>query len=87
MPRTSIEYGGCSHTNRSRWRRSAVHWASTMDDGGKVDDHVAIGRGRAVDLAHQRRALERRVGRDAAQLEDRRRQVDAAPQDVDVPVG
>ena len=36
-PRTRIEYGGCSVTNRSRPRRSAVHWASTISDGGNVE--------------------------------------------------
>ena len=30
MPRIMIEYGGCSLTNRSRLRFSAVHCASTM---------------------------------------------------------
>ena len=37
MPRTRIEYGGCSHTKRSRLRRSATHWASTISDAGKVE--------------------------------------------------
>ncbi len=36
-PRTSSEYGGCSQTKRSRPRRSATHWASTICDGGKVE--------------------------------------------------
>ena len=30
MPRTRIEYGGCSVTNRSRPRSRAAHWASTI---------------------------------------------------------
>ena len=51
----------------------------------KIDDDVALRRGATVDFAHERRALERGVAGDAEQLEDRRRQVDAAPQDVDVP--
>ena len=38
IPRTKIEYGGCSHTNRSRPRRSATHCASTMSSAGNVDD-------------------------------------------------
>ena len=29
MTLTKMEYGGCSHTNRSRSRRSAAHCAST----------------------------------------------------------
>ena len=37
MPRTSIEYGGCSHTKRSRPRRSATHCASTISDAGNVE--------------------------------------------------
>jgi hypothetical protein len=36
-PRTSIEYGGCSQTKRSRPRRCATHWASTICDGRKVE--------------------------------------------------
>src|SRR5215217_6827237 len=39
--RTSSEYGGCSHMNRSRPRRSAVHCASTICDGGKVEEPIA----------------------------------------------
>ena len=34
MPRTKIEYGGCSHRNRSRPRRSATHCASTICSAG-----------------------------------------------------
>ena len=34
MPRTRIEYGGCSVMNRSRPRRSATHWASTIRSAG-----------------------------------------------------
>ncbi len=34
MPRTRIEYGGCSQMKRSRARRSATHCASTMVDAG-----------------------------------------------------
>ena len=30
MPRTRIEYGGCSVTNRSRLRSREAHWASTI---------------------------------------------------------
>ena len=37
IPRTRIEYGGCSQTNRSRWRRSATHCASTIADAGNVE--------------------------------------------------
>ena len=37
MPRTKIEYGGCSHRNRSRPRRSATHCASTICSAGKVE--------------------------------------------------
>jgi hypothetical protein len=36
--RISIEYGGCSVTNRSRPRRSEVHCASTIWLAGNVDD-------------------------------------------------
>src|SRR3954451_3384793 len=38
MPRTRIEYGGCSQLKRSRPRRSAVHWASTIMLGLKVEE-------------------------------------------------
>ena len=38
MPRTKIEYGGCSQRKRSRPRRSATHCASTTSCAGKVDD-------------------------------------------------
>ena len=41
MPRLRIEYGGCSVRKRSRPRRSATHWASTMSEAGKVDDPIA----------------------------------------------
>ena len=37
ISRTRIEYGGCSHMNRSRLRRSAVHCASTMAEPGNVE--------------------------------------------------
>ena len=37
IPRTSIEYGGCSQTNRSRPRRSATHCASTIWCAGNVE--------------------------------------------------
>ncbi len=37
IPRTRIEYGGCSHTKRSRLRRSATHCASTIADAGQVE--------------------------------------------------
>lgn len=37
MPRASSEYGGCSATTRSRPRRSAVHWPSTIAEGSKVE--------------------------------------------------
>ena len=37
MPRITIEYGGCSHTKRSRLRRSLVHCASTMYSAGNVE--------------------------------------------------
>src|SRR2546423_12836036 len=37
-PRTSSEYGGCSHTNRSRPRRSATHLASTIWLAGEVHE-------------------------------------------------
>ena len=32
--RAKIEYCGCSHTKRSRLRRSATHWASTIQSAG-----------------------------------------------------
>jgi hypothetical protein len=32
MPRTRIEYGGCSVTNRSRFRSRDTHWAPTICD-------------------------------------------------------
>src|SRR5215207_4384896 len=38
ISRTRIEYGGCSHRNRSRTRRSATHCASTMCSAGNVDE-------------------------------------------------
>ena len=41
MPRTSSEYGGCSHMNRSRPRRSATHCASTIWLGGNVELPIA----------------------------------------------
>jgi hypothetical protein len=34
----SMEYGGCSQTNRSRPRSRATHWASTICDAGNVDE-------------------------------------------------
>ena len=37
IPRTRMEYGGCSVTKRSRARRSATHWASTISWAGKVE--------------------------------------------------
>jgi len=36
-PLARIEYGGCSHTKRSRPRRSATHCASTIAEGAKVE--------------------------------------------------
>ena len=40
--RLKIEYRGCSETKRSRPRRSAAHWASTMSSAGNVDDPIAL---------------------------------------------
>jgi len=37
MARVRIEYVGCSVTKRSRLRRWAVHWASTIAEAGKVE--------------------------------------------------
>ena len=37
-PRTRIEYGGCSHTKRSRPRSRATHCASTIRLGGNVEE-------------------------------------------------
>ena len=37
IPRTRMEYGGCSVTKRSRERRSATHWASTISWAGNVE--------------------------------------------------
>ena len=41
MPRTKIEYGGCSQRNRTYPRRSATHWASTICSAGNVEDPMA----------------------------------------------
>jgi hypothetical protein len=38
MPRTRIEYGGCSVTNRPSPRSRAVHCASTVSWAGKVEE-------------------------------------------------
>ncbi len=38
ISRTSIEYGGCSQTNRSRPRCWATHCASTICEAGKVEE-------------------------------------------------
>ena len=38
MPRTKIEYGGCSVTKRPSPRRSATHCASTISCAGNVDE-------------------------------------------------
>jgi len=37
MPRTRMEYGGCSVMKRSRPRRSATHCASTICSAGNVE--------------------------------------------------
>ena len=38
IPRTSMLYGGCSHTKRSSRRSRETHWASTICDAGNVED-------------------------------------------------
>ena len=38
IPRTRIEYGGCSHTKRCRRRSRAAHCASTISAAGKVEE-------------------------------------------------
>ncbi|CAB4933349.1 unannotated protein [freshwater metagenome] len=38
MPRTSIEYGGCSLMNRPECRTDAAHCACTTCEGRNVED-------------------------------------------------
>src|SRR3954454_18574929 len=72
-PRTRIEYGGCSHTKRSRPRRSATHLGSTIWPGGEgglpMERTFAARReGRAADVANLAGAHE--VGEGAEGLVD-----------------
>ena len=41
MPRSRIEYAGCSVRRRCSPRDSAIHWASTMVEAGKADEPMA----------------------------------------------
>ncbi len=41
MPRTRMEYGGCSVENRASPRRSDAQWASTIDSAGNVEQPKA----------------------------------------------